>query len=428
MIRIIKTDSDFIKRLELGKKPQIFPEEVTTTVRRIIEDVAKQGDMAVKKYSALYDGFDISRELKLSQKEIEEACSMVENEAWKAIAIAIKNIGAFHLNQLEKGWTMSTPGGSILGNIVNPLKRVAVYVPGGTAAYPSSVIMNVVPAQIAGVQEISLFTPPDRADGINKYVAAAAYELGIDSIYRVGGAQAVAAAAFGTETIRKVDKIVGPGNIYVAAAKREVYGAVDIDMIAGPSEILIIADSSANPCYIAADMLSQAEHDELAKCVLITDSWELAQAAAKELEEQLKRLERRSIAEVSLQSNSYILVVDRLEAAVDIANEIAPEHLELVIREPDALLPSIKNAGAIFVGEYSPEPIGDYIAGPNHVLPTSGTARFFSPLSVKDFLKTSSLIRYSAKDFYTYAPYAALLAEREGLTAHANSLKVRLQR
>ncbi|MFZ5354537.1 MAG: histidinol dehydrogenase [Bacillota bacterium] len=427
MIRIIHT---YGKTCDINthKGYRLFPKTVTDTVREIISAVEENGDSAVRMYSELYDRLPREMNLTVSKAELEEACSEVEAEFSDAVKTAIANIRHFHKHQYETGWSITTARGSVLGNIITPLEKVAVYVPGGKAAYPSSVIMNVIPAQIAGVKDITLFTPPDSEGKVNKYVAEAARQLGIDKVYRVGGAQAVAAAALGTETIEQADKIVGPGNIYVAAAKKEVYGLVDIDMIAGPSEVLIIADRYADPEYAAADMLSQAEHDEQAKCILITDSYAFAKKVASELEKQLVKLERCSIATAAIENNSSIIVADSLMEAAELANNIAPEHLELLLAEPEPVLNKLRNAGAIFVGQFSTEPIGDYIAGPNHVLPTSGTARFYSPLSVKDFLKTTSLIRYSREDFINFAPAAILLAEKEGLTAHANAMKARLQK
>lgn len=425
----ITNAADLRKRFEaVDAKSVIFPKAVVEAVREIIDDVARNGDEAVWKYSNRFDGTKGAYPLKVSKSELLEYADEADEEIKTALRAAIKNIRAFHQNQLEKGWGITTQNGSFLGNIVTPLEKVGVYVPGGTAAYPSSVIMNIVPAQIAGVKDLAIFTPPTEDGRINKYVAAAAVELGVEKIYRVGGVQAIAAAAFGTETINKVDKITGPGNIYVAAAKREVYGMVDIDMIAGPSEIVIAADETAKAHFVAADMLSQAEHDERAQCILLTDSRKLAQEVIKELDEQLRRLERKEIAEKAILKKGAVCLVDKMQEAIELINIIAPEHLEIVVKSAEELLAGVRNAGAIFVGAYSSEPIGDYIAGPNHVLPTGGTARYFSPLTVRDFQKVSSFIHYSKKDFMEYAPLAIRIAEAEGLTAHANAMKVRLEK
>ncbi len=426
MLKII--DNEFIwNKLKIKGDCSVFPEDVIRTVRGIIKQIANKGDAAVRDYMVMFDKVDYDMSFKVTSEEIEEGHNAVAPEIRAALKAAIENIRAFHMNQKEEGWYMTTSNNSVLGNIITPMDRVAVYVPGGTAAYPSSVIMNVVPAQIAGVKDIVIFTPPNRNGTINKYVAAAAYELGIDQVYRIGGAQAVAAAALGTETINRVDKIVGPGNIYVAAAKKEVYGIVDIDMIAGPSEILVIADDTARPDYIAADLMSQAEHDELAKCILVTDSRPLAEQVLAEIEKRLDNMSRKEIIKASLCSTSSVFIVKDMNEAAEIANYVAPEHLEIMVKQPSVLLQTIKNAGAIFVGNYSTEPIGDYIAGPNHVLPTNGTARFSSPLTVKDFKKTSSYICYSKEDFNKYAPEAIIIAKAEGLTAHAGALEVRLK-
>ncbi len=409
-----------------NKNSKLFPDEVVKKVKGIIADVESRKDEAIREYSQKFEGTPINLEIKVCEDDLKKWASEVGTDELEALKAAIKNIRSFHINQLSKSWQMETEGGSILGNIVTPIQSVGVYVPGGTASYPSSVIMNIVPAQIAGVERIVIFTPAKRDGSINKYVAAAACELGVYDVFRIGGAQAVAAAAFGTETVPKVDKLVGPGNIYVAAAKREVYGLIDIDMIAGPSEIVVIADKTGRADFVASDMLSQAEHDVMSKAILITDSKELAKAVSVELERQLKRIEREKIARTSLETNGAICIVGDISQGIELANYIAPEHIELILENPMDYLKEVKNAGAIFIGEYSTESIGDYIAGPNHVLPTNGTARFSSPLSVKDFQKMSSLICYSKEDYLKYAPSAIKIAEAEGLNGHANALKVRL--
>lgn len=343
----------------------------------------------------------------------------------QALELAYENIYQYHLKQKEETW-LFTKGDTILGQIVRPLERVGIYVPGGNGSYPSTVLMNSIPAKVAGVKEIIMVTPPDKEKKINKYTLAAAKICGVNKIFKVGGAQAIAALAFGTELIPKVEKIVGPGNIYVAIAKKILFGNVDIDSIAGPSEVLIIADSFANPKYVAADLLSQAEHDAMARCILITTSQDLALEVNKKVDEMLKA-NPNQIAAQSIERNGVIIIVEDLDDAVEIANRICPEHLELCCKNSEDLIFKIKNAGAIFVGEFSPEPIGDYIAGPNHVLPTSGTARFFSPLGVYDFVKRISLIKYSKEQFLKDAPFAIEIAQKEGFLFHANSLKVRLE-
>ncbi|MDW7973079.1 MAG: histidinol dehydrogenase, partial [Thermodesulfovibrio sp.] len=347
----------------------------------------------------------------------------VSKDVIDALSFAAERIRKFHEKQLEKSWQYKE-GDITLGQIIRPLERVGAYVPGGKASYPSTVLMNIIPAQVAGVNEIAVCVPTPNGE-INPVLCAALNILGIQEVYRVGGAQAIGAMAYGTETIRKVDKIVGPGNIYVAMAKKLVFGEVDIDMIAGPSEILIIADSSANPAFVAADMLSQAEHDEMACSILVTTSQDLAQAVKKEITKQLKRLPKASIAKESLKNFGAIIMVNSLEEACNIANTIAPEHLEVITKNPEELLPLLKNAGAIFLGQWTPEPIGDYVAGPNHTLPTSGTARFFSPLGVYDFIKRSSLIKVGQRGFKKLASYVDVLATVEGLQAHANTIRIR---
>ena len=383
-------------------------------VRKIVSDVHKFGDAAVIDYTKKIDGVELEN-FSVELGEIE-----IDSEVLASLKVAAENIRKFHVEQLPKSWITYRGENSLLGQAIIPLERVGVYVPGGTAAYPSSVLMNIIPAKVAGVREIIMCTP-----NTNKAVLAAAKLAGVDKIFKIGGAQAIAAMAFGTEQIPRVNKIVGPGNIFVTLAKKEVFGHCDIDMLAGPSEILIIADEFANPVYAAADMLSQAEHDPLACSIVITTSATLADKIAAQVEEQLKNLPRREIASASIERNGLIVVAKDLNEAADFANFSAPEHLELLIREPFALLPKIKNAGAIFLGAYSPEPLGDYLAGPNHVLPTGGTAKFFSVLNVETFLKRTSLISYTQGDLLNAAQDIVHLAEAEGLQAHAAAIRKR---
>lgn len=399
--------------------------EVESIVKRILRDVRENGDRAVIKYTERFDALKL-KELRMRPSEIRNFASKVDKSILKSLDLAKKRIKAFHEMQKEESWSLSQ-NDTILGQIVRPLERVGVYVPGGKASYPSTLLMNVIPAQVAGVKEIALCVPTPRNE-VNPYVMAVIERLGIKEVYRIGGAQAIAAMAYGTETIRRVDKIVGPGNIYVATAKRLVFGEVDIDMIAGPSEILIIADKSGDPDFIASDLLSQAEHDELASSILITDSFELARDVRNRLRSQLRRLERREIAVNSLRNYGAIIITEDIKEAIELANEIAPEHLEVMTEEPEKLLPMIRNAGAIFLGKWTPEPIGDYVAGPNHTLPTGGTARFFSPLGVYDFIKRMSLLRFSEEGFRELASTVMDIAQIEGLTAHGNTIKIRMGR
>lgn len=399
---------------EANKK--IFGEDLSAIeiVRRIVADVRKFGDAAVIEYMKKIDGV----ELKNFSVEFEDF--EIDSEVFASLKVAAENIRRFHVEQLPKSWITYRGENSLLGQAVIPLERVGVYVPGGTAAYPSSVLMNVIPAKVAGVREVIMCTP-----NANKTVLAAAKLAGVDKIFQVGGAQAVAAMAFGTEQIPRVNKIVGPGNIFVTLAKKEVYGHCDIDMLAGPSEILIIADETADAPFAAADLLSQAEHDPLACSILITTSHALAEKISAAVDEQLEKLPRREIAAASVERNGLIVVAKNLDEAIDFANFSAPEHLELLVNEPFSLLPKIKNAGAIFLGAYSPEPLGDYLAGANHVLPTGGTAKFFSVLNVETFLKRTSLISYTRKDLLAAADDIIRLAEAEGLAAHAQAIRRR---
>ena len=411
----------------LKRSPNNYGQYVDA-VNEIVEAVSANGDAAVFEYTKKFDGADLNgNNIRVTQDEIDEAYRQIEPDVLDVIRKAIVNIRTYHEKQRQYSWFDSKPDGTILGQKVTPLTRVGVYVPGGKAAYPSSVLMNILPAKVAGVEQIIMVTPPGKDGKVNPGTLVAANEAGADVVYKVGGAQAVAALAFGTETIPKVDKIVGPGNIFVALAKKAVYGYVSIDSIAGPSEILVIADETANPRYVAADLLSQAEHDELASAILVTTSETLADQVSEEVDAFVKKLSRKEILEKSLDNYGYILIAENLNQAVDIANEIASEHLEIVTKNPFEVMTQIKNAGAIFLGEYSSEPLGDYFAGPNHVLPTNGTAKFFSPLSVDDFIKKSSIIYYSRQALEPVKDDIIKFAESEFLTAHANSIKVRFE-
>lgn len=402
--------------------------EYEEQVAKILRDVRETGDEALSAYTKKFDGADVTKEtILVTPQEIEEAYRQVPEELLGVIRAALRNIEEYHAKQKQYSWFDSKSDGSILGQKVTPLERVGVYVPGGKAAYPSSVLMNILPARVAGVEEILMVTPPGRDGKVTPTTLVAAHEAGATAIYKVGGAQAVGALAYGTQSIPKVDKIVGPGNIYVALAKKAVYGHVSIDAVAGPSEILVIADESANPRYVAADLLSQAEHDELASAILVTTSQTLAEQVLAETDRFLETLSRAEIIRKSLDHYGYILVVDTMEEAVKIANEIASEHLEIQTRDPYEVMTKIRNAGAIFLGAYASEPLGDYFAGPNHVLPTNGTARFFSPLSVDDFIKKSSIIAYSREALRHVHREIETFARAEGLTAHANSIHVRFE-
>jgi len=417
-------DNTVIKNLT--NRSKLENKDVESTVSEIIYNVKMHGDRALFDYTLKYDGVEIDdKNIMVEKREIDDAYSKVDKEFISALRNAIKNITEYHENQRQKTW-LDFKGGIVYGQKIRPLEKVGIYVPGGTASYPSSVLMNSIPAKVAGVDEIVMVTPVKA--GLNPFVIVAANEVGINKIYKIGGAQAIAALAFGTESIPKVDKIVGPGNIFVAMAKRAVYGYVDIDMVAGPSEVLIVADESGNPTYLAADLLSQAEHDAMASAVLITTSKSIAEKVAEEVSRQTLYLERKDIINKSLEDYGAIIIVNNLEDALNIANEIAPEHLELAVDNPFEMIGMVKNAGAIFLGENSPEPLGDYIAGPNHVLPTSGTSRFFSPLSVDDFIKKMSILYYDENSLKNVSDDIVRLAEAEGLTAHANSIKVRFKR
>ncbi len=398
-------------------------------VLEILEHVKNEKDQAVFDYTKQFDGADITADtITVTKEEIAQAYDLVDTSLVEIIRKAKENIRIYHEKQKQYSWFDSKPDGTMLGQKVTALQRVGVYVPGGKAVYPSSVLMNVIPAKVAGVEEIVMVTPPGKDGKINPNTLVAANEAGVDVIYKVGGAQAIAALAYGTDSIPKVDKIVGPGNIYVALAKKAVYGHVSIDSIAGPSEILVIADETANPRYVAADLLSQAEHDELASAILVTTSEMLAKEVSKQVEVFVEELSRIEIMKKSLENYGYILVADTMEEVIDIANEIASEHLEIMTANPYDVMMRVRNAGAIFIGEYSSEPLGDYFAGPNHVLPTNGTAKFFSPLGVDDFIKKSSIIAYSKEALEAIHSDIEQFAEAEKLTAHANSIKVRFEK
>lgn len=398
------------------------------TVKAIVNDVKERGDAAVSEYTKRFDGADINASnIRVSDAEIKEALSLVEPQLLTVMKRAMKNIREYHEKQKQYSWFDSKPDGTILGQKVTPLASAGVYVPGGKAAYPSSVLMNIIPAEVAGVSRIVMVTPPGKDGKVNPVTLIAAHLAGATEVYKVGGAQAVAALAFGTESIPKVNKITGPGNIFVALAKKAVYGHVSIDSIAGPSEILVLADETANPRFVAADLLSQAEHDELASAILVTTSMELAEKVSAEVDHFAAALSRKEILEKSLENYGYILVADSMEDAISTANEIASEHLEIVTRNPFEVMTKIQNAGAIFLGEYSSEPLGDYFAGPNHVLPTNGTAKFFSPLSVDDYIKKSSIIYYSKEALEPVHKDIEAFAKAEHLTAHANSIRVRFE-
>lgn len=402
--------------------------EYEAKVQAIITDVKEKKDEALFELTKRFDGCELNAaSIRVTEEEIQEAYREIKPELLEVIRKAIVNIREFHNKQKQYSWFDSTPNGTILGQKVTPIESVGVYVPGGKAAYPSSVLMNVIPAKVAGVSKIIMTTPPNKEGEVYEGTLVAAREAGVDEIYKVGGAQAIAALSFGTESIPKVDKICGPGNIYVALAKKAVYGHVSIDSIAGPSEILVLADETANPRYVAADLLSQAEHDELASAILVTTSKELANQVSKEIEGFLEILSRKQILQASLENYGYILVAESMEEAIDVANEIASEHLEIVTKDPFMTMTKIKNAGAIFLGEYSSEPLGDYFAGPNHILPTNGTAKFFSPLSVDDFVKKSSIIAYSREALEPIHKDIETFATCERLTAHANSIAVRFE-
>ncbi|MGN0405425.1 MAG: histidinol dehydrogenase [Bariatricus sp.] len=429
-MRIQKLNKDTKQNLleDLLKRSPNSYGQYEASVQSILNQVKEKKDEAVFAFTRKFDGAEITAEnILVTEAEIEAAYQEVDASLLDVIRKARNNIESFHAKQRQNSWFDSKPDGTILGQKVTPLQRVGVYVPGGKAVYPSSVLMNVMPAKVAGVDEIIMVTPPGKEGKISPNTLVAAKEAGVDKIYKVGGAQAIGALAYGTESIPKVDKIVGPGNIYVALAKKAVYGHVSIDSIAGPSEILVVADETANPRYVAADLLSQAEHDELASAILVTTSEELAKAVSDEVDGFLKVLSRSEIIAKSLDNYGYILIADTMDDVIDVANEIASEHLEIQTKNPFEVMTKIRNAGAIFIGEYASEPLGDYFAGPNHILPTNGTAKFFSPLSVDDFVKKSSIISYSRDALSKVHKDIEAFAKAEQLTAHANSVHVRFE-
>lgn len=430
-MRIVELTKDTMQNVleDLLKRSPNSYGEFEGRVTEIIQNVKNDRDKAVFDYTRRFDGADIVAEnIRVTEEEIQEAYEQVDKSLVEVIRKALVNIRSYHEKQRQYSWFDSKPDGTMLGQKVTPLSKVGVYVPGGKAVYPSSVLMNIVPAKAAGVEKIIMTTPPGKDGKVNPSTLVAAHEAGADEVYKAGGAQAIAALAFGTESIPKVDKIVGPGNIYVALAKKAVYGHVSIDSVAGPSEILVLADETANPRFVAADLLSQAEHDEMASAILITTSLELAKEVSKEVDAFTAELSRKEIIQKSLDNYGYILIAENMEDAIDTVNEIASEHLEIVTKDPFQVMTKIKNAGAIFIGEYSSEPLGDYFAGPNHVLPTNGTAKFFSPLSVDDFIKKSSIIYYSREALEPIHEDIIKFATAEQLTAHANSIKVRFEK
>ncbi|MGF7143959.1 histidinol dehydrogenase [Anaerotaenia torta] len=429
-MRIVELNAETRKNIleDLLKRSPNQYEQYADKVADILKEVKTRRDEALFEYTERFDKARITKEtIRVTEEEIDDAYTKVDSSVVEVIRKAIKNIESYHSKQKQYGWFDTTENGTILGQKVTPIAAAGVYVPGGKAAYPSSVLMNVIPARVAGVTRIAMTTPPDREGRVNPGTLVAAREAGVTEIYKAGGAQAIAALAYGTESIAKVDKIVGPGNIYVALAKKAVYGHVSIDSIAGPSEILVLADETANPRYIAADLLSQAEHDELASAILITTSKELARKVSQEVDRFVQELSRSEMIRSSLDNYGYLMVAETLEDAIDAANEIASEHLEIMTKDAFMVMTKIRNAGAIFIGEYSSEPLGDYMAGPNHILPTNGTAKFFSPLGVDDFIKKSSIIAYSREALEPIYKDIVKFADSEGLTAHANSIAVRFE-
>lgn len=429
-MRIVQLNEDSLKDLLAGllkRDPNNYT-EYTSQVQEIVDGVKERGDEALFAYTEKFDGAKVSADnIRVTEEEIEAAMAQVPEELLAVMKTSMENIRRYHEKQKRNSWFDARPDGTILGQKITPLDSVGVYVPGGKAAYPSSVLMNIIPAQVAGVERIVMVTPPGKDGFVNPVTLTAAHLAGATEVYRAGGAQAVAALAFGTASIPRVRKIVGPGNIFVALAKKAVYGHVSIDSIAGPSEILVIADEKANPRYVAADLLSQAEHDQLASAILVTPSMELAKEVSRQAQEMTECLSRRDIIQAALDNYGYILVVENMKEAIQAANEIAPEHLEILTDNPFEVMTKIRNAGAIFMGPYSSEPLGDYFAGPNHVLPTNGTAKFFSPLNVDDFVKKSSIIYYSREALKEASQDIETFAKAEQLTAHANSIHVRFE-
>lgn len=430
-MRIVKLTQETKKNIlsDLLKRSPNQYSSYEDTVNEILKNVREKGDKALFSYTKKFDKFDLTADnILVTRQEIDAAYQALDDALIETIRKSAENIRVFHQKQLRNSWFDAKPDGTILGMKITPIERVGVYVPGGKAAYPSSVLMNVVPAKVAGVDEIIMTTPPGADGRINPGTLVAADIAGVNRIFKAGGAQAIAAMAFGTASIPKVDKITGPGNIFVALAKKAVYGYVSIDSIAGPSEIMVLADETANPRYVAADLLSQAEHDELASAILVTTSEALAEAVSKEVDGFVEVLERREIIQKSLDNYGYILVAENMEDAIAAVNEVASEHLELLTRNPFETMTKIRNAGAIFLGEYASEPLGDYFAGPNHILPTNGTAKFFSPVNVDDFIKKTSIISYSREALRSVSEDIQRFARSEGLTAHANSIKVRFEK
>ena len=429
-MRIVKLSKESKENLlaDLLKRDPNNYGQYADTVQTIVDDVKARGDEALFEYTEKFDKVKVTKDtIRVTEEEIDEALKQVDPKLMEVMVKSMKNIRAFHEKQKQLSWFDTTPDGTILGQRVTPLDSAGLYVPGGKAAYPSSVLMNIIPAEVAGVNRIVMVTPPGKDGKVNPVTLAAAHIAGATEVYKVGGAQAIAALAFGTESIPKVNKIAGPGNIYVALAKKAVYGHVSIDSIAGPSEIMVLADESANAKFVAADLLSQAEHDELACAILVTTSMKLAEEVSKLTEEFIAGLSRKEILQKSIDNYGYILVADSMDDAVDVVNEIAPEHLEIQTINPFETMTQVRNAGAIFMGEYSSEPLGDYFAGPNHVLPTNGTAKFFSPLGVDAYVKKSSIIYYSKKELKPVSKDIIQFAESEYLTAHANSIRVRFE-
>ncbi len=426
MLEIIKTDgkAEYSALSALRKRSGQVNREAERLVSEILENVQERGDAAVREYTVKFDG-SCPEQFEVSQEEIRQALEKADQDFIASLLAAVKNISEYHSRQVQQSFLDAHADGVMMGQRIRGLSRVGLYVPGGTAAYPSSVLMNCIPAKIAGVGEIIMTTPPGKDGTANPDILVAAAVAGVDRVFLIGGAQAAAALAYGTESVPRVDKIVGPGNLYVATAKKLLYGTVDIDMIAGPSEILIIADETANPAYVAADMMSQAEHDRLASSILLTTSLSLAEKTLAELERQKQNLSRQEIIEASLEQYGMILVCRNMDEMVTLANEIAPEHCEIMTANPMEYLGKIDNVGSLFLGQYAPEPVGDYFAGPNHVLPTSGTARFFSPLGVDSFVKKSSYLYYTKEALSQARDHIVRIAKKEGLTAHANSIEVR---
>ncbi|MCD8239057.1 MAG: histidinol dehydrogenase [Clostridiales bacterium] len=430
-MEIIKYDSEQGKQLfnRLLNRSKQNEGKFQETVDEILKNIKQNGNKAVFEYTKKFDGFDVNENnFKVTRAEIKKAYAETDPDLVEVMEKAAERISAYHQKQKLNSWLEPNEKGEMLGQLIRPLERVGVYVPGGKAAYPSSVLMNIIPAKVAGVKKVIMTTPADKNGNVNPNTLAAADIAGADEIYKVGGAQAIGALAYGTETVGAVDKIVGPGNIFVALAKKSVYGSINIDSVAGPSEILVIADESADPVFVSADLLSQAEHDELASAILITTDISLAEKVNKEIYKQAEKLERKEIILKSLEGYGGIVVAPDIKTACELSNKIAPEHLEVSIKEPFSALRYIKNAGAVFLGHYSPEPLGDYMAGPNHVLPTGGTARFFSPLSIDDYIKKSSIISFSKEALFDLGDDIITFAEAEGLTAHANSVKVRMNK